>query len=149
MRRVSVDPYAWLKPIYAQLRANPAFARLAPVSQFLELCRAATDHSPPKAEAMREWHPAAKSALLKHLSNSLDEQPHPSRDIELWRVRKGARTLRCVAVYLSIGVDLRLMEAGDFRRTELIKLPEHVEARASEWKTALLEKAWSEDMEGQ
>ena len=37
MTHISVDPYAWLKPIYAQLRANPAFARLAPVSQFLEL----------------------------------------------------------------------------------------------------------------
>ena len=58
-------------------------------------------------------------------------------------------SLRCVAVYLSIGVDLRLMEADDFRRTELIKQPEHVEARASEWKTALLERAWSEDVEGQ
>jgi len=75
---------------------------------------------------MREWHPAAQSALLKHLSDSLDERPHPNRDIELWRVRKGARTLRCVAVYLSIGVDLRLMEADDFRHTELIKLPELV-----------------------
>jgi hypothetical protein len=45
-----VDPYAWLKPMYAQLRANPAFARLAPVSQFLELCRAAHEQSPRKAE---------------------------------------------------------------------------------------------------
>jgi hypothetical protein len=98
---------------------------------------------------MRDWPPAAQSALLKHLSDSLDERPHPSRDIELWQVRKGARTLRCVAVYLSIGVDLRLMEAADSRRTELIKQPEQVEARASEWKTALLEKAWSEDVEGQ
>ena len=114
MTYISVDPYAWLKPIYAQLRANPAFSCLAPVSQFLELCRAATEQSPRKAEAMREWHPAARSALLKHLSDSLDERPHPSRDIELWRVRKGARTLRCVAVYLSIGVDLRLMEAEGF-----------------------------------
>ena len=39
------------------------------------------------------------------------------------------------------------MEADDFRRTELIKQPELVEARASEWKTALLETAWSEDVE--
>ena len=77
MTHISVDPYAWLKPIYAQLRATPAFARLAPASQFLELCRAATEHSPRKAEAMREWHPEAQSALLKHLSDSLDELPHP------------------------------------------------------------------------
>ena len=54
MTHISVDPYAWLKPIYAQLRANPTFARLAPVSQFLELCRAANEYSPRKAEAMRE-----------------------------------------------------------------------------------------------
>ena len=64
MTHISVDPYAWLTPIYAQLRATPGFARLAPSSQFLELCRAATEHSPPKAEAMREWHPAAQSAVL-------------------------------------------------------------------------------------
>jgi hypothetical protein len=129
MTHINVEPYAWLRPIYAELRANSAFARLAPASQFLELCRAATEHSSAKAEVMREWNPAAQSALVKHLSDSLGELPHPSRDIELRRVRKGARTLRCVAVYLSIGVDLRLMEEADFRRTELIKQPELVEAR--------------------
>jgi hypothetical protein len=37
------------------------------------------------------------------------------------------------------------MEEADFRRTELIKLPELVDARASEWKTALLETARSEE----
>ena len=87
MTHISVDPYAWLKPLYAQLRANPAFARLAPASQFSELCRAASDQSPRKAEAMREWNATTQSALLKHLSDSLDELPHPSRDIEAWRVR--------------------------------------------------------------
>ena len=65
MTHISVDPYAWLKPIYAQIRADPAFARLALSSQFLELCRAAAEHSSRKAEAMRDWHPAAQSALLK------------------------------------------------------------------------------------
>ena len=40
------------------------------------------------------------------------------------------------------------MEADDFRRTELIKRPELAEARASEWKFALLEKAWSDDLGG-
>ena len=103
-------------PSIVPIRHSRARAR----QSVFELCRAATEYSPRKAEAMREWHPAAQSALLKHLSDSVDELPHPSRDIELWRVRKGARTLRCVAVYLSIGVDLRLMEAADFRRTELI-----------------------------
>ena len=39
--------------------------------------------------------------------------------------------VRCVAVYLSIGVDLWLIEEADFRRTELIKQPERVEVRAS------------------
>ncbi len=51
----------------------------------------------------------------------------------------------CVAVYLSHGVDLRLYEGDDFRRTELIKDPALVEAHAEKWKVALLERAWSED----
>ena len=49
---------------------------------------------------------------------------------------------------LAMGVDLRLMEGEDFRHTELIKQPERVEARASQWKSALLDRAWSEDVEG-
>ena len=144
MFRVSVDPYAWLKPIFARLAADPAFGRLAPAHQYAELCRAAAEHSAPKAASMREWDAEAQRALLKHLADSVDELPNPNDRVELWRVHKNARTLRCVAVYLSHGVDLRLMEAEDFRRTELIRLPELVEARAAEWKTALLEKAWSE-----
>ena len=50
---ISVDPYAWLKPIYAQLRATPAFARLAPVSQFLERAtarRLGSDVAPRRAD---------------------------------------------------------------------------------------------------
>ena len=39
---------------------------------------------------------------------SIDELPNPRQYIELWRVRKGARTLRCVAVYIATGVDLGL-----------------------------------------
>lgn len=114
---VSVDPYAWLKPSYARLRSDPGFARLAPASQFAELCRAASEHSAPKAASMREWNATTQAALLTHLANSIHEHPNPSGQIELWRVRKHARTLRCVAMYLSHGILVEAsLSCGEFHR---------------------------------
>lgn len=67
---------------------------------------------------MREWSPAAQVALLKWLSYVVQENPNPSNMIELWRVRKGERELRCRAHYLAIGIDVRLFEGEEFRRTK-------------------------------
>jgi hypothetical protein len=50
--RVSIDPYAWLNPIYARLRSDPAFARLAP-ALYAELCRAALEVAAPKVGCSR------------------------------------------------------------------------------------------------
>jgi hypothetical protein len=59
--------------------------------------------------------------LLGWLKDVVNEKPNPTREVELWRVRKGDRELLCIAVYLSTGIDVRLMEADGFRRTRLVR----------------------------
>lgn len=54
------------------------------------------------------------------LANVVYERP-TQREVELWRVRKAPRELRCLAVYLPTGIDLKLMEGADFRRTQLFR----------------------------
>jgi hypothetical protein len=66
-----------------------------------------------------------------------------AREVELWCVRKDSRELRCLAVYMPTGIDLRLIEGEDFRRTQPLKDGPSVEARAEEWRTKLLEKGWA------
>lgn len=51
--------------------------------------------------------------MIKWLSDVLIEEPNRTNQQELWRIRKGDRELTCLAVYLPIGVDLRLMEGAD------------------------------------
>jgi len=64
-------------------------------------------------------------------------------ETELWTVAKENRTLRCVARYLPLGIDLRLMEGDDFRRTELHKTGDLAELKADAWKRALEAKGWT------
>ena len=56
---------------------------------------------------------------------------------------KDARELRCVVRYLPNGLDLRVMQGGDFRRTELHKDAPSAELRATEWRKALVERGWN------
>jgi hypothetical protein len=60
----------------------------------------------------------------------------------MWTVSKDKRTLRCVARYLPIGIDLRLMHGEDFRRTEVHRNADAANARAAEWRSALEERGW-------
>jgi hypothetical protein len=59
------------------------------------------------------------------------------------RPREDERHPRCLAVYLPTGIDLRLMEGDEFRRTQLLKDGPAVEARAEEWRAKLREKGWT------
>ena len=72
----------------------------------------------------------------------MHEQPNPTNEIELWRVRKGERELRCVALYLPIGIDVRLFEGADFRRTQLVRDAIESMAVSDGWKRKLLEREW-------
>ena len=56
---------------------------------------------------------------------------------------KGSRQLRCVAVYLEIGIELRLMDAEDFHRTALLKDRPTVQERAEAWRNMTLESTSS------
>jgi hypothetical protein len=53
-------------------------------------------------------------------------------------VRKGERELRCVAVYLPNGIDVKLFEGEDFRRTLLVRDSFAVAGLSHEWKQALM-----------
>ena len=91
---------------------------------------------------MREWSLAAQHGLLSHLA-SMHEQQETAAPVKLWRVRKPDRTLVCLAVYLTHGVDVRLMEGEDFRRTQLCKDALEVEVLSHKWRTALIDVGWS------
>ena len=88
---------------------------------------------------MRDWSPAAKDGTLKWLESVTKEIP-AVQEVELWRVTKDTRELRCVLRYMPHGLDVQLMQGYDFRRTELLKEAPSVEVRAAEWRTALVER---------
>jgi hypothetical protein len=91
---------------------------------------------------MRERSVAMQHGTLLHLA-SMHDQHETAEPYALWQVRKGDRELRCVAVYLPSGVDIRLFEGDDFRRTELCKDAPEAYALADKWHAALMEVGWS------
>jgi len=132
MLKVSPDTFAFLRPNYRQLSTDPAFALLAPGTRFARLVEAVAQQSEHRAAVMRAYTPAARVALLGHPAKAEQERPGP-RQVELWTAHKGERTLACVAVYLPHGVDVRLLEDGDVRRTQLVGDGPQAAALAAEW----------------
>ena len=53
-----------------------------------------------------------------------------------------AGQVRCQAIYLLVGIDLRLMEGNDFRRTQLCKDASTAHTLAEKWFAALLDVGW-------
>jgi hypothetical protein len=49
---------------------------------------------------------ATERAVLGSLANVVYERP-AQREVELWRVTKAHRELRCLAIYLPTGIDLK------------------------------------------
>ena len=98
------------------------------------------DH-PREAAKMVEWSPAAQLAAVGHLAMMVDQRASMT-SVELWRVRKGERELRCVAVYLPTGIDVRLLERDGFR-TQLVKDAPGVEELAGKWREALIQREWT------
>ena len=82
--------------------------------------------------------------MLKWLSDVTQERPATDR-VELWRVRKAERELTCVAVYLPTGIDMRLMEGADFRRTQLVRDSREVDSLSEKWRSALVAREWESD----
>lgn len=91
---------------------------------------------------MREYEPTTQEMLLNWLRDVVNEKPNPTREVELWRVRKGDRELACLAVYLPTGIDVRLMEGDGFRRTQLVRDAGECTALSDDWKLKLVERGW-------
>jgi hypothetical protein len=98
------DPHAWLRPYFAALAQDHTFALLAPSTQFSALCDAVSVEQPTKAAQMREWSPAAQEAVVRWLATCV-ARSEAQQEIELWKVMKTGRELRCVARYLPAGID--------------------------------------------
>ena len=141
MTFVSSDPHALLRPLYRQLADDRAFSLLSTETQFQRLVDAVAQQSEHRAALMREYTPAARAALLGHLRKAEEQRPG-AREVELWAARKASRTLCCVATYLATGVDVRLLEDGDMRRTQLVGDGSKAEALAAEWKAAATGLGW-------
>jgi hypothetical protein len=113
------------------LKADPAFNMLAMPLRFAALCEVVEVDHLDRARWMREWSPAAQEGMLNWLETVTKEKPAVT-EVELWTVTKGTRTLRCIAPYLPIGIDLRLMQGPDFHRTEVHRNADAANARAAE-----------------
>src|SRR4051812_11788931 len=98
MLDVSNNPHAWLLPYWSELKRQSFFARLAPELQAGALAEALEADYPAKAREIREWNMTTRRAMLAVLEMALDARP-ATRETELWRVTKGRRYVRCVAVY--------------------------------------------------
>ena len=137
----SADPHAWLRPSYARLRSKPAFNLLWYAHQFEQLREAIATEHPVEAEQMRAWSPAAQLGLMEHLAKMANDAASVAVTL-LWRLRKDSRELRCVAQYLSIGIDLRLLEGQGFRRTQLCHSATAANILAEQWRLELLDSGW-------
>ena len=140
---VSSNPGAWMRPYYVQLSRRPGFANLAPALKFRALVDAIAQDQPGRAAEMRDSNVTTQSAILGWLADVTSQKP-AVRETELWRVRKGERELRCSAVYLPTGIDLRLMESDEFRRTQLCPDAPSLHAISANWHSRLVEARWAD-----
>lgn len=75
-------------------------------------------------------------------SSTVKKAQAPAREVELWILRKGDRELRCIACHLPSGIDLRLLEGEEFRRTELFQEAPQLEQCAQLWRSKLTARGW-------
>ena len=131
---VSSDPHAWLRPYWADLhRQHAFFGNLAPELQAAALADALDQDHPAKSAEIRAWSPVTTRAMLAVLDQALAER-HTAKETELWRMSKGVREQRCIAVYVPSGIDLRLLEDGEIVRTELFHDGPAVVSTARRWR---------------
>ncbi len=137
------DPLAWLRPIWRRLVADSRFRLRSPESQFAALFEAVRESAPHHAARMPEYSPATVQALLRHLDANLDTEAAQSVRSKLWTATLRNRTLDCVAVYLPSGIDVRLLEGEDFRRTQLTRTAPEASYCADRWRVELERVGWT------
>lgn len=145
---ISSDAHAFLRPLYRRLAADRSFQMLADQMQFDRLVVAAAEMSERHASLMRDYNADTRVALLRHLAKAESLQPGREQ-VELWVMAKADRELRCVAVYLPNGVDVRVFESGDMRRTQLTKDGPQTEALAQAWRTKAETAGWAVRLHGE
>ena len=136
------DPLAWLRPFWRQLTHDPAFRMRSPESQFAALTAAANAAHPRAAALMPEYNATTVHALLRHLDANVDTDAAAGAPLKLWSATLRERTLVCEALHLPTGIDLRLMEGGDFRRTHLVRTAPEAAAKAADWRAQLEVHGW-------
>lgn len=137
------DPLTWLRPIWRRLVADPRFRMRSAQSQFAALREAVGESAPQHAARMPEYSPATVQALLRHLDANLDTEAAQSVRSKLWTATLRGRSLECVAVYLPSGIDVRLLEGEDFRRTQLTRTAPEAANCADRWRSELQRVGWS------
>jgi hypothetical protein len=136
------DTHSWLRRYYARLQQHPAFSQLSPSHRFARLVDAVASDHPSEAAELRRAPPDAQGSLLHWLTQPVEGCRAHERET-LWTVRKGQRELHCVAVSLPTGVDVRLIEGGDFHRTHLLRDAAAAKVHAAGWLGALEARGWS------
>jgi hypothetical protein len=109
---VSSDPDAWMRPYYEVIALQEGFALLPIPIQFAALVDAIAQDHPAKAAKLRDiddlpW----QRAIMGSLAHVVYPRP-AQREIELWRVVKDSRELRCIARYLDLPVFLGPLVTG-------------------------------------
>ena len=141
MAQVSSEPRAYLRPLYRELARGPSFALISAETQFGVLVAAVARQSEMQAAHLREYTFPARMALLGHLAKMESQRPAP-KQVTLWSAAKAQRRLECVALYVAHGIDVRLLEDGDVRRTQLVKDGPQAEQLAGEWQGAAVKLGW-------
>lgn len=131
----------WLHPYYIEVVQRTGFANLSPSHRFQALIDRIADDHPDRAAKLPDSTSATARAMLEGLA-ALTAAKVSVREVALWTVRKGSRELRCVAIHQPNGIDLRLLEGADFRRTALCAEPATLSAGAADWLRKLLQRGW-------
>jgi hypothetical protein len=132
---------AWMCPYHAELLQRAGFTNLSPVHQFRALLELIAIDHPARAATLGASTAATAQAILAWLAEATGQRPAVRADA-LWQVRKGMRELQCVAIHLPTGIDLRLIEGDDFRRTAWCPDRPSLLAGADDWLRKLIERGW-------
>ena len=125
------------------LRQSPDLPNLAPELQAKALADAMEADYPKKAATIRDWNPFRRAAKLAMLTTAPRDEPLDAFK-ELWRLRSGDRQVRCIAVYVSNGVDLRLLQGGVKLRAELFVDVPLLRIRSKQWRESFEAEGGSE-----
>jgi hypothetical protein len=138
---VAMSRIDWLRPYYIEVAQRTGFANLSPSHQFQALIDRIADDHPDRATTLAGATTATARGILERLAQ-LSGPRIAMREVALWMVRKGPRELRCVAIHQPHGIDLRLLEGDDFRRTALHADPASLTAGAADWLQKLVQRGW-------